>query len=98
MANNHGFVNTAHCVAWDSDANKLVGIYKTADLDNGTFVVLSTMNVDGSNNMLLLRPLPLPLYGLSVLLRQVLIFLRFNFIMIPDISTTRLASPCPLFI
>lgn len=51
MANNHGFVNTAHCVAWDSDANKLVGIYKTADLDNGTFVVLSTMNVDGSNNI-----------------------------------------------
>lgn len=51
MANNHGYVNTAHCVAWDSDANKLVGIYKTADLDNGTFVVLSTMNVDGSNNI-----------------------------------------------
>ena len=51
MANNHGFVNTAHCVAWDSDANKLVGIYKTADLDNGTFVVLSTMNVDGNNNI-----------------------------------------------
>jgi len=51
MANTHGYVNPASVTGWDVDSNKLVGIYKTADLDNGTFVTLTSMNVDSNKNI-----------------------------------------------
>lgn len=50
MANNHGYCSLIRATAWDVDSNKLVGI-ATTDMDNGTFVVLGTMNVDAQKNI-----------------------------------------------
>lgn len=50
MANNHGYCSLIRATAWDVDSNKLVGIANT-DMDNGTFVVLGNMNVDGQKNI-----------------------------------------------
>ena len=50
MANNHGYCSLIRATAWDVDSNKLVGI-ATTDMDNGTFVVLGNMNVDGQKNI-----------------------------------------------
>ena len=50
MANNHGYCSLIRATAWDVDSNKLVGI-ATTDMDNGTFVVLGTMNVDSQKNI-----------------------------------------------
>lgn len=36
----HGIVNTTNMMCWDVDALNMVGIYATADLDNGTLVTL----------------------------------------------------------
>lgn len=48
MANNHGVVNTTHCTCWDVDAYKCAGV-ATVDLDNGTLVVLNSINKDATS-------------------------------------------------
>ena len=50
MANNHGYCSLIRATAWDVDSNKLVGI-ATTDMDNGTFVTLTSMNVDTNKNI-----------------------------------------------
>lgn len=50
MANNHGYCSLIRATAWDVDSNKLVGI-ATTDMDNGTFVILTSMNVDTNKNI-----------------------------------------------
>lgn len=50
MANNHGYCSLIRATAWDVDSNKLVGI-ATTDMDNGTFVTLTSMNVDAQKNI-----------------------------------------------
>ena len=50
MANNHAICALTKATAWDVDSNKVVGI-ATTDMDNGTFVVLGTMNVDSNKNI-----------------------------------------------
>ena len=47
MANTHGYINTTHCASWDVDAYTCSGV-GSADIDNGVFVTLGTMNVDGA--------------------------------------------------
>lgn len=37
---NHGIVNTTSMMCWDVDALNMVGVYATADIDNGTLVTL----------------------------------------------------------
>lgn len=38
---NHGIVNTTSMMCWDVDALNMVGVYATADIDNGTLVTLT---------------------------------------------------------
>lgn len=38
---NHGIVNTTNMMCWDVDALNMVGVYATADIDNGTLVTLT---------------------------------------------------------
>lgn len=45
----HGYVSTMSCGCWNSDAQKICGVYPAADLDNGTFVTLVKMNVNDDN-------------------------------------------------
>ena len=37
----HGIVNTTNMMCWDVDALNMVGVYATADIDNGTLVTLT---------------------------------------------------------
>lgn len=47
----HGVINTTHCVATNVDAYNLVGIYTTADVDNGTLVSVGAINKDATNQI-----------------------------------------------
>ena len=38
---NHAIVNTTNMMCWDVDALNMVGVYATADIDNGTLVTLT---------------------------------------------------------
>lgn len=38
---NHGIVNTTNMMCWDVDALNMVGVYATADIDNGTLVTIT---------------------------------------------------------
>ena len=49
MPKNHAVMISTSMVSWDVDANRICGIYKDADVDNGVLVTLDTMNVDGQN-------------------------------------------------
>lgn len=51
MPKTHAIMISTSMESWNIDAQRICGIYKDADVDNGVLVTLDTMNVDAENNV-----------------------------------------------
>ena len=51
MPKTHAIMISTSMESWNIDAQRICGIYKDADVDNGVLVTLETMNVDAENNV-----------------------------------------------